>query len=247
MDCRLIWHEPADGAWNMGVDEAMLEAAGRVEQGACLRFYQWDQPTLSLGYFQRQADRQTHEPSRGCPIVRRSTGGGAILHDRELTYSFTTTISDRMRSDLRRFYDIFHGTLIGLLNDLGVRAGLCPGLPPNAKRDEPFLCFQRRVAGDVLVGSAKIGGSAQRRHHAALLQHGSVLLRRSEAAPELPGIGDLTGVQISPWDLAYRWAERIASEIGMPLKRAELTADESGTAQRLTRERFADPWWTCRR
>jgi lipoate-protein ligase A len=152
-----------------------------------------------------------------------------------------------MRSDLRRFYDIFHRTLIAQLQAMGVRSQLCPTQPGLAGRQEPFLCFQRRVAGDVLLGDAKIAGSAQRRHHAAILQHGSVLLKRSDAAPELTGITELAGVQIEPWELAQRWAERLAGKLGMPLKRAQLTETEREMAQTLSRERFAHPRWTCRR
>ncbi len=85
-DCRLIVHPPSPGAWNMAVDEALLMDA--VENGvATLRFYQWSEPTLSLGYFQRYSDREQHAASRKCAVVRRQSGGGAILHDRELTYS----------------------------------------------------------------------------------------------------------------------------------------------------------------
>jgi lipoate-protein ligase A len=152
-----------------------------------------------------------------------------------------------MRSDLRRFYDIFHRTLIEQLQTLGVRSQLCPTQSGLAGRQEPFLCFQRRVAGDVLLGDAKIAGSAQRRHHASVLQHGSVLLKRSDASPELAGITELAGVQIEPWDLAQCWAECLAGELGMPLKRCELTEREWEMAQTLGRERFVHPRWTCRR
>jgi hypothetical protein len=86
VDIRLIIDPPQNGAWNMAVDEALLLDA--IEDGsATLRFYQWSEPTLSLGYFQRYADRNQHHASRNCAIVRRQSGGGAILHDRELTYS----------------------------------------------------------------------------------------------------------------------------------------------------------------
>ena len=86
MDTRLIIDRPLPGAWNMAVDEALLLDAS--ENGsASLRFYGWNAPTLSLGYFQRYDDRDLHAASRDCAVVRRQTGGGAILHDRELTYS----------------------------------------------------------------------------------------------------------------------------------------------------------------
>lgn len=69
--CRLLRHAPAPGAWNMAVDEVLLERAV-----ACLRFYRWSEPTLSLGYFQAYADRREHPPSLPCAAVRRLTGGG---------------------------------------------------------------------------------------------------------------------------------------------------------------------------
>ena len=93
-EARLILDPPADGLWNMALDEALLELAG--ESGIpTLRLYRWQPATLSLGYFQPYQDRESHPPSTTCPVVRRSSGGGAILHDRELTYSFTATIDDR--------------------------------------------------------------------------------------------------------------------------------------------------------
>src|SRR6188474_2624923 len=83
---RLIVDPPASGAWNMAVDEALLETAA-ISGLATLRFYTWQEPTLSLGYFQSAVDRDHHPDGRDCPLVRRASGGGAIIHDRELTYS----------------------------------------------------------------------------------------------------------------------------------------------------------------
>src|SRR4051794_9804512 len=83
---QLIIDPPCDGAWNMALDEALLLSAERDGIGA-LRFYTWREPTLSLGYFQPHADRAAHAASKNCTLVRRASGGGAILHDRELTYS----------------------------------------------------------------------------------------------------------------------------------------------------------------
>src|SRR5689334_21696416 len=83
---RLIIDPPRQGSMNMAIDDALLESA--AEAGvATLRLYQWSEPTLSLGYFQAAAERKTHQPSLTCALVRRASGGGAILHDRELTYS----------------------------------------------------------------------------------------------------------------------------------------------------------------
>ena len=83
---RVIIDEPAPGVWNMAVDHALLETANATGL-ISLRFYAWSQPTLSLGYFQSRSHRQQHSASLACPLVRRSTGGGAIVHDQEITYS----------------------------------------------------------------------------------------------------------------------------------------------------------------
>ena len=76
--CRLMIDPPGAGAWNMAVDEMLLEWAA-AQRGCCLRFYSWREATLSLGYFQEYRDRAGHGPSRKCPVVRRLTGGGYRL------------------------------------------------------------------------------------------------------------------------------------------------------------------------
>src|SRR5687767_13677741 len=91
---RLLIDPPASGAWNMAVDEALLASAAAGV--ATLRFYTWSQPTLSLGYFQHAHQRDAHAASRSCPLVRRASGGGAILHDRELTYSLAVPLRQRL-------------------------------------------------------------------------------------------------------------------------------------------------------
>ena len=207
MDARLIIDEPASGSWNMALDEALLESAG-TNKRATLRFYRWSEPTLSLGYFQRLEDRHQHVASRDCALVRRGSGGGAILHDHELTYSFVAPVTDRVGANVEQLYDVFHETLVEELSSRGVRATLCES-PSKVPRDEElFLCFQRRSIGDVLFADSKICGSAQRRHQGAVLQHGSLLLEASPCAPELPGIREVSGVIITPEEFYAPLAER---------------------------------------
>ena len=247
MDCRLIFHQPASGSWNMAMDQALLESTSRAGQGGCLRFYQWEEPTLSLGYFQRHDDRRGHEASQSCPVVRRSTGGGAIIHDLELTYCFTTAIASHVDSNLTRYYDAFHATLVDHLGTWRINAELCQN-PRRAKPAEsPFLCFQRHTNGDVLLSGSKIAGSAQRRHRGALLQHGSILLKMSVASPELLGIAELGSIDISPRDLAEAWSPRIADRLGITLVEAEATEGEQQRASQIRRDKFVHPAWTCRR
>jgi lipoate-protein ligase A len=248
MDCRLIFDEPARGDWNMAVDEALLLSVGGAGQGgACLRFYQWNEPTVSLGYFQRHADRQSHRPSLQCPIVRRSTGGGAIVHDHELTYCFAIATSTHIGSELEAYYDAFHGTLIDELATWNVHARLCVASEHSALGTDSFLCFERRTDGDVLLSDCKIAGSAQRRHRGALLQHGSVLLKRSNAAPELAGIAELGPVSIDLQILAKQWVKRIADRLKINLIEGVLSNGEQNLAEQIRQDKFTSRRWTCRR
>src|SRR5262245_3748574 len=111
---RLLIDPPASGAWNMAVDEALLETAA-TEGLPTLRFYEWERPTLSLGYFQSAADRVHHAASRECPVVRRASGGGAIVHDRELTYSIAVPQANPRSAAAAELYDSFHETLVQAL------------------------------------------------------------------------------------------------------------------------------------
>ncbi len=215
--------------------------------GCCWRFYQWDRPTLSLGYFQDHRDRHQHTASEDCPIVRRLTGGGAILHDAELTYSLTLPGGHPLAMQRDALYEAVHTSLIGLLADEEITAVLCGGSPTirsdAAQSGEPFLCFQRRSPGDVLVGTTKIAGSAQRRRRGAVLQHGSVLLRRSDSAPELASLADASGHDLSATALADAWLPKLAERLGLAFDRRPLDSAERARAANLVRACYGCPDW----
>ena len=122
--CRLIVDRAAPGVCNMAVDESLLQSAAEHQQPT-LRFYMWQPATLSLGYFQRLSDRQLHSASKGCDVVRRASGGGAILHDRELTYCFATPSRNRFQS-AEQLYRAFHESLVEVLTQAGIAAQLNP-------------------------------------------------------------------------------------------------------------------------
>ena len=153
---RLILDPPCDGAWNMAVDEALLRAAAHSDR-ITLRIYAWSRPTLSLGYFQAHADRASHAASGDCGVVRRASGGGAIVHDRELTYSLTAPVQDRIDRQLGLWYDWVHEAWTDSLRALGIEAYRCADT--DRLRERHFLCFQRRAAGDLLLKGYKIGGT----------------------------------------------------------------------------------------
>jgi lipoyl(octanoyl) transferase len=240
---RLLLDPPASGPWNMAVDEALLETAASTGQ-ATLRFYQWQEPTLSLGYFQSLDDRQQHPHSQDCPVVRRASGGGAILHDRELTYSIAIRQAAGRRSEASHLYEFFHQTLIAALAECGIAAELYRDCSTTKSKEKPnleppFLCFQRRTCFDVVIGDAKIAGSAQRRRRGAVLQHGSILLARSPVAPELAGIQEVAAVSLAAADLAQHWTPRLAEALSLPFISGSLTAAEHKLAEVLAPRRFA--------
>jgi lipoate-protein ligase A len=260
----------------MAVDEALLEAA--EADGQCtIRFYRWEEPTLSLGYFQTYADRWQHEASRQSAVVRRSSGGGAIMHDLELTYSVAVPANHPLAVNRLGFYQAMHTALIEALGQWGVEAelyeekaegggrkaeGVVSGQWPVAGESKisnpqslisnpsfsalasPFLCFQRRSPGDVLVGDVKIAGSAQRRCRGAVLQHGSVLFARSPAAPELSGLRELVDTRIEPQSLVDAWLAKLGKALPIQWQTGGLSAGQSHRASALVTEKYASPAWT---
>jgi lipoate-protein ligase A len=260
VDVGLIIDPPLPGPWNMAVDEVLLGNA--VENGvATLRFYQWSEPTLSLGYFQRYEDRAQHAASRDCAVVRRQSGGGAILHDRELTYSLIVPHGFALARNAADLYNRVHNAFIAALGVIQP-SGTSPshmrirGDTVERRADEPFLCFQRQSPGDVILVSGshpasplcwKVIGSAQRRHRGAILQHGSLLVEMSPAAPELPGLGDLNNRALEVESLVPAVCAKMATELAIRLVPAQLSAQLEFEAGKLANTKYSSAVWTKRR
>lgn len=183
----IVEPEPRPGADNMAIDESLLVSA-IDRQTQTLRIYRWSEPTVSLGYFQKEDDPVLQTRFAGLPRVRRLSGGGALLHDREITYSIALPDGHPLADAPTLLYDQVHAALVSLLNDLGA-----PAHVRGEKRDqpEPFLCFGRGDPRDIVLAGYKIVGSAQRRRKGAILQHGALLLEHSPHAPEFPGLFNL--------------------------------------------------------
>jgi lipoate-protein ligase A len=240
---RLLPFAPLDGPSNMAADEVLLESA--VAHGrASLRFYTWTEPTLTLGYFQPAAARETPRLAP-LPWLRRSTGGAGIVHHHELTYSFALPPGPEWKSPDRWICRV-HRLLAQLLAEYGVRARVV-GCGEEQKLGE-VLCFLHQTPGDLVVGGSKVAGSAQRKLRGALLQHGSLLLRHSPFAPELPGMCDLAGRELfTPRQLAEELAARFARDTGSSLEPGDWTADEQARIPVIRAERYANPDWNHRR
>lgn len=247
--CRLIIDGPHGGAWNMAADEVLLDH-GSSEPSWTLRFYRWAEPTLSLGYFQSCRNRIEHAPSADCAVIRRPSGGGAIIHDQELTYCLVAPASHPLANDAHGLYRAVHGAFVHALAEVGISAGMHEArdsVQSESLAPEPFLCFQRRNTGDLIVGSSKVGGSAQRRRGVCVLQHGSFLLRRSMAAPELPGIEDLrpTGLTAEAWQtLLMSHLERALS---LEFQPRGLNDHERETTADLAHQKYSRRSWNQKR
>jgi lipoate-protein ligase A len=182
---RLLLTPAAGGAQNMALDEALMSRARETGEFT-LRVYSWSTPTLSLG--RNQSAKRVYDldriRARRLGVVRRPTGGRAILHHREITYSVTAPAADA--GDLHESYDRINRVLVAGLERLGVRteiaAAVGRALPPG-----PAPCFDVPSAGELVLDGRKLAGSAQWRSEGALLQHGSILVEDDQSS-----LADLT-------------------------------------------------------
>lgn len=241
---RLLPFAALAGPTNMATDEVMLETAS--ERGiASLRFYTWTQPTLTLGYFQPATVREHHPSLASLSWVRRSTGGAGIVHHHELTYSFALPARPEWKS-ADSWICRFHHLVQNVLVDLGVRSRLV-ACGEERKLGE-VLCFLHQTSGDMLIEGLKVAGSAQRKLRGALLQHGSLLLRRSEFAPMLPGMQELAGRALfTPGELADRLAAGFSNDANAVLEPGNWSSEEQERIRTIETQKFANPEWNAKR
>lgn len=255
---RLLDSGALDGAMNMAADVALMGRARRTGE-AVFRTYTWTGPTLSLGRNQRARDRYDTATleERSVAVVRRPTGGRAILHWRELTYSVTAP-TDSLASAAAMYRSI-NAILVEALRHLGIDARIAS--PPGRERQpDEHPCFSEPSAGEVVAdttnGSGKLVGSAQYLEDGVLLQHGSILLHDDQSL-----LAELTGVPVaatSAASVANALGRDVApGEVGEALfntvrartdgQAAMLDLDEVRTAAEEHVAGFRDPLWTWRR
>ena len=243
---RLVPFDRGGPAENMAVDQVLLESVA-ASGLPTLRLYGWSQPTLSLGYFQQAGQREGHAASRSLEVVRRATGGGAIVHHHELTYSVAVPLAPGQIGASSELYRQVHHALIETLADFGVRAARFDHSAAKSCYDCPFLCFMRRNSNDLIVHGYKVLGSAQRKARTAVLQHGSLILRASEFAPEVPGIADLTGESLTIEQISDRFTERLSEALLLRFAVRNLADAERQRAEEISVQRFGSAAWLDRR
>jgi lipoyl(octanoyl) transferase len=227
------------GVANMALDHALLES---VQAGSApiLRFYRWQQPTLSFG--RNQPARGLYQPEPDHEIVRRPTGGMAVLHHREITYALVLPAA-RLGGP-RATYMTVNRALVAALQELGVRAAIAPA-SSRAQFGTVLPCFAEAAEGEVVVTGKKLVGSAQRYERRTLLQHGSVLLANdqpsgaislSDLLAELPPLPEIARV--------FRAAfERVCGTCLAPAVLSRREADRAGHLEAF----YASDAWTWRR
>lgn len=267
---RLIQHNPAKGPWNMAVDESILESVIRLEVPPTLRLYAWEPPCLSLGYAQSITDVNLKKlRSLGWDLVRRPSGGRAILHADELTYSVIGTSEQALlKGNVLDSYRNISRALLNALHLLGIDAAAEPHENINSSssiNNQETICFEIPSNYEITVNGMKLIGSAQVRRKSGILQHGSLPLcgdltritqvlafnsdlEREAAAVRLHSraatVSDILN-RLVIWETA---AQKIISSFEnvfqITLIRSDLTPSEINRAEELVHQKYADQHWT---
>ncbi len=263
---RVLSTGHAPGAWNMAVDEAICTAVAEGYALPTLRFYGWSPPAVSLGYAQSYTDIDWVVcAAHGIDVVRRPTGGRAILHDNELTYSVIVKVEDVPdgRTVISSYRWLSRGLVLGL-SLLGVRVHMGAErtrLPaePLSHRCPTTACFAKSARCDIMYENRKLVGSAQVRTKGVILQHGSLPLRLNrQLSTELFGeSGDLRGAislfeipqarRITLNDLEEAVRQGFAEALGAIFENGELSIREKELAQKLVENRHRRADWVRRR
>lgn len=269
---RLIETGHANGFTNMAVDEAIANAVARGDQPPTLRLYGWAPPAISLGYHQDRDDGIDLQAvrERGYDIVRRPTGGRAILHADEGTYSFCIRQAEIAggNSVMQSYREISRGIIAGL-ELLGAHVSLgADDIAASAAQDMTeaarAICFAKTARCDLQAAGRKVVGSAQVRRDGGILQHGSIPLEidledqiavmpgtdgrmaRQVLAGAAMSVNELLGRPVSFNELSEAVAEGFAQTFGVELAPEDLSDEEQAQAVLLRETRYETPEWNER-
>jgi len=267
---RLLTTPPARGAWNMAVDEAILEHIGRGESIPTLRLYAWTPACLSLGHAQPFADvDMARLKERGWEVVRRATGGRAILHTDELTYSVIAPSNEpRVEGSVLESYNRLAQALLFAVKSLEIPVEMkeLVGHASSVTQMNP-VCFEVPSTYEITVNGKKLIGSAQARKKEGVLQHGSLpltgdltricqaLVFENESEREIASqrllerattVESALGRGVS-WEIASQaFVHAFEAKLGLSFERGELSESESKRAEELVKEKYDHPSWTER-
>lgn len=266
---RLIIDGPHDGAYNMAVDEAILRAHSSNEVPPTLRLYRWNPPAVSLGFSQDINRKVNVDRCRelGIDVVRRATGGRAVLHHREITYAVIVGL-DLLPGSVLETYKFLSAGLVEAIKLLGLPATIEDKPAKSTLQGSP-ACFDSPSWYEIEVAGRKLVGSAQTRQRNVLLQHGSVLLEldidKLQQVMQVPNeqvkarmIASLehkaTAVNqellrlekppVQPAELEAVLMEGFRRGLGITLEPGGLTNKEKQTAEQLAAEKYSEPKWT---
>ncbi len=266
----IVESEFRSGAWNMAVDSAIAEAVAACEQGPTLRLYGWKPFCLSLGYGQRwrEADPQALE-ARDWDLLRRPTGGKAILHGDELTYSLCLPLDHPLAcGDIVESYRRISVGLLRALDCLGISA-VAEHQGHGARRSLAGpVCFEMPSHYEIAVGERKLIGSAQLRRKGAMLQHGTLPLRgdvgricdvlafdteaerdsqRQRVRRRASTLAQVAGREPTWSEVAAAVEYGFSAAFDLMLVREQLSDNETTRAAEIKVERFGNPDWTRKR
>ena len=266
---RLIIDGPHDGAYNMAVDEAILRAHSSNEVPPTLRLYRWNPPAVSLGFSQDIHRKINVDRCRelGIDVVRRPTGGRAVLHHSEITYAVIVSL-DLLPGSVLETYRFLSAGLVEAIRLLGLPAAVEDKPAKSTLQGSP-ACFDSPSWYEIEVAGRKLVGSAQTRQRNVLLQHGSVLLEldidRLQQVMRVPNekVKNLMAASleykatavnkellrlgrppVQPAELEGALVEGFRRGLGISLEPAGLTDKEIQTAERLVAQKYSDRNWT---
>ena len=257
---RVIDTGPCCGRENMAVDEALFRCFDPAVSRPVLRLYGWQPPALSLGRFQKAGDDLDLARCRAdnLTVVRRITGGGAIWHADELTYSLVCTPSQiPPAASVKDSFRVLTAFLLGFYHALGLQAGYAVDLAPAGSRlgQRTPLCFAGKESYDIMLQGRKIGGNAQRRSREIIFQHGSIPLQNRvgqglqylKIKPQ--GLEQATtclvdeGITVACDRLKQTLLQQFAGQLGAELQPDGLTGQEQALSKQLMTEKYNDDCW----
>jgi lipoate-protein ligase A len=256
MGWRLIDTGYNNAFYNMAVDEALLE----LSRVPTLRFYTWRPAAVSLGCFQSVADINVeHCRNNNIDIVRRITGGKAVFHDNELTYSFVTVEKEMPSSIIESYKLISRGVLIAL-NNLGIGAKF---KEENVKKSKTAFCLNNPSWYEITANNKKIAAAAQTRKNGKVLQHGPILIKvdykrmcsvfrcdseklLNETRKRVTSLAE-SGTEVPLKRLKDELKKCFEENFGVRFVEKSLTKKEKMLAQKLAIEKYKTDEWNFRK